>query len=712
MGGAPGGDVELSCVAAKPRGEARYEGSERELAAAEAGTAKMLAPDHGAEETEEPPVPWGKVRAMRTSASLLTRRSGRLPAAHEKRKPVRAAADCFCCSQVYMVTMAVASDAIALSGPVPFLPKMCVDTFGLPPDQVGIMVGIITGSYSLANFASSVMIGHASDLYGRKPFLLLGLFFSALCTLALGLVHNVWLAVATRALVGTFNCNFALSRAAISDLIPAGRRSQAYGVMGATFALARTLSSAIGGLTVGLFLAPQLGPYFAPCVILTAPPALTFLLVLLFLPEPNARRRYASARDILSSAPRLLNPPAPGEAPVARAPRSFREKWALLSSDSLMVRLIAAYGFVSFGNGSVFAAVVLFLTSSLQRHGLGMSEAETGLAFTLLGVAGFVCQVLLYDRAVRSLGLRAVLRAGLATMLLSSVLMPCAEPLLALAPPALRDAQPWVKWGILAPVVSLQGAGIMFCLPVLTTVLSNAARADIQGLTQGTAQSISSLLRGLGPLTMGAAFTLTYHLHAPAISFALLGAAYAATLALVWRLPDCVEERKAPPQNGSNAAGGEPRGGLAAGRALLAAGAGRARTLWRSTSFSDLAAGRASPPPARAGRAVAVRLERGAEERGGAGLVAGDALAAEWESLEGLRAQGAPACGLEGGREGQAEGLGFRGGGGKRASGAAPAESFLRGGGGSPPRPATPLGAGAGGESPRAQPPPRGEPPC
>ena len=63
---------------------------------------------------------------------------------------------------------------------------------------------------------------------------------------------------------------------------------------GATFALARTLSSAIGGLTVGLFFERQFGPYLAPCLILTVPPGLTFVLVLLFLQEPHTKRRCVS----------------------------------------------------------------------------------------------------------------------------------------------------------------------------------------------------------------------------------------------------------------------------------------------------------------------------------------------------------------------------------------------------------------------------------
>ena len=39
-------------------------------------------------------------------------------------------------------------------------------------------------------------------------------------------------------------------------------------------------------------------------------------------------------------------------------------------------------------------------------------------------------------------------------------------------------------WMVLAPCLVCKGFGIMLCLPVLTTLLSNATPPDMQGMTQ------------------------------------------------------------------------------------------------------------------------------------------------------------------------------------------------------------------------------------
>ncbi len=45
--------------------------------------------------------------------------------------------------------------------------------------DVGNSVGSLIGAFSFANFASSAFLGHLSDVYGRKIFLVLCCFFYA-----------------------------------------------------------------------------------------------------------------------------------------------------------------------------------------------------------------------------------------------------------------------------------------------------------------------------------------------------------------------------------------------------------------------------------------------------------------------------------------------------------------------------------------------------
>ncbi|EKX33695.1 hypothetical protein GUITHDRAFT_120085 [Guillardia theta CCMP2712] len=331
--------------------------------------------------------------------------------------------------KVSCIFLAVASDAVALIGPVPFLPALCQDRFQLSEAEVGVVVGVLTGAYSLANFATSMVLGHWSDLCGRRFFILLGLFTSTVLTFALGFIHDPWTAILSRMMIGALNTNFALSRAAISDLIPPGKRAIPFAYLGATFALARTFSSAVGGFMVGLFFQD---PFIAPCIALSLPPGITFVMVLFGLPEMHGKRTYDGVGDALQVWWRNRRSKARAEATVPyeehkdehangtstvkdeegggekkaeeqkinHAHLTLMQKWKILTEDKLIMRLTIAFGVVSFANGFSFP----------ESHGMGMNALQTGFAFTSMGLVGFFFQIIFYKVLLKTIGLRQIFK--------------------------------------------------------------------------------------------------------------------------------------------------------------------------------------------------------------------------------------------------------------------------------------------------------------
>jgi len=63
-------------------------------------------------------------------------------------------------------------------------------------------VGLLFAGYGIAVFSSSIIFGRLSDNQGRKKFLILGLFLSALCFALQGLAPNLPTLFVTRALAG------------------------------------------------------------------------------------------------------------------------------------------------------------------------------------------------------------------------------------------------------------------------------------------------------------------------------------------------------------------------------------------------------------------------------------------------------------------------------------------------------------------------------
>jgi MFS family permease len=66
-----------------------------------------------------------------------------------------------------------------LFGPVIIVPVILEQEFGASTT----LIGLIAGSFAAAGFVSSYWFGRASDIYGRKAILLVGLFLSAAATL-------------------------------------------------------------------------------------------------------------------------------------------------------------------------------------------------------------------------------------------------------------------------------------------------------------------------------------------------------------------------------------------------------------------------------------------------------------------------------------------------------------------------------------------------
>ncbi len=113
-----------------------------------------------------------------------------------------------------------------------------------------IMVGWLTGIYSLATFLAAPILGQLSDKYGRKIVLGLSLLGTSLgyALFAIGIIQkNIPLLFLSRALDGITGGNIAVGRAIISDVSTAKTRTRNFGLMGAMFGIGFVLGPYIGG---------------------------------------------------------------------------------------------------------------------------------------------------------------------------------------------------------------------------------------------------------------------------------------------------------------------------------------------------------------------------------------------------------------------------------------------------------------------------------
>lgn len=95
-----------------------------------------------------------------------------------------------------------------------------VESFGYSsPSEVTSAVVVILSAYNFFQSCSSVIWGRLADRYGRKPALLFGLVSLTVGNIVFGHSKNAYMAIITKALMGTLNGNLILYRTLSQELI-------------------------------------------------------------------------------------------------------------------------------------------------------------------------------------------------------------------------------------------------------------------------------------------------------------------------------------------------------------------------------------------------------------------------------------------------------------------------------------------------------------
>ncbi len=319
-------------------------------------------------------------------------------------------------------------------------------------------VGLLSLSYSAAQFLATPVLGAVSDRVGRRPVLLISILGSAFGYFLFGWAGSLWVLFASRILDGLTGGNISTAQAYIADRSLPEDRAKNFGMIGAAFGLGFILGPAIGGALSKISL--QAPAYAAGIVSL-----ITFFTALILLPESLPPEKRERALFTL----RQLNPlghiAAPLKRPVLR--------WLLPG--------FFALAFAMSGLTSNFAVY------TLNRYGL--TPSQNALILVWLGVVSVIVQGGVVRRLLPKVGEN---RLASEALILSVV----GYAALAWSPTF------WFLYlaiGIIAVGNGLGG-------PAMQGLLSRQAEAHEQGTLMGVSASLSSLARVAGPLFAGAAF--------------------------------------------------------------------------------------------------------------------------------------------------------------------------------------------------------------
>lgn len=329
------------------------------------------------------------------------------------------------------------------------------------PNHTFLLNGLIQGVKGMLSFLSAPLIGALSDVWGRKPFLLLTVSFTC-APIPLMKLSPMWY-FTMLSISGVFSVTFSVVFAYVADVTSEEDRSQAYGLVSATFAASLVTSPALGAYLASVY-SDNFVIWLAAAVAL-----LDVLFILVVVPE---------------SLPEKVRPSSWGS-PVSWDKVDPFSALRRIGQDHLILLLCIAVFLSYLPEAGEYSCFFIYL-----RLIMGFSQEEVAIFIAIVGVLSVVAQTIILAVLMRYLGHKEAIIFGL---LFEAVQLACYG----------FGSQEWIMWA--AGAVAAMGS---ITYPAISAFVSAHAEADQQGVAQGVVTGIRGLCNGLGPALFGLIFYL------------------------------------------------------------------------------------------------------------------------------------------------------------------------------------------------------------
>lgn len=123
-----------------------------------------------------------------------------------------------------------------------------MERFGVAENEIARWAGLTSAIFSICQAFTGLIWGAASDHYGRKPIILLGLFNTMWTMLLWGFSTNLPMAMTARALQGLGNGNVGILRTTVAELCPWKElQPRAFSVMPLVYTVGAIFGPTLGG---------------------------------------------------------------------------------------------------------------------------------------------------------------------------------------------------------------------------------------------------------------------------------------------------------------------------------------------------------------------------------------------------------------------------------------------------------------------------------
>jgi len=344
-----------------------------------------------------------------------------------------------------------------------------------------LLAGMLGSLFSLLQFISSPFFGALSDVFGRKPVLLVALGGSTLS-------YGTWfisgdsfvLFVLSRIIGGFCKANVGLSLAIISDVSSENTRGKGMAVVGSSFSLAFIFGPLIGAYLSTLVSSNQPHGQLItnPSSIATLLSIVVIILVTIFLEETNPAK--TTPYNKLKIENRIQRNSTLLEAFHYINPRSLFNFTLVRNSTQKGAIALKRSGLIYFFY-LLFYSGLEFTLSFLTHLRFGFSSMDQGKLYLFSGILMAVIQGGLV-RHVKG-GKESILTlVGLTFIIPSFVVM------------GLSTSVSQIYYSL-----ALYSFSSAVVVPCLTTIVSSHSPPGSKGAVMGTFRSIGALARAIGP---------------------------------------------------------------------------------------------------------------------------------------------------------------------------------------------------------------------
>ncbi|KAF2708192.1 MFS general substrate transporter [Pleomassaria siparia CBS 279.74] len=458
---------------------------------------------------------------------------------NERRLPVK---------QLIILSICRFAEPIALTSVYPYLPEM-IQSFGIPENDIARWAGLISAIFNVCQGFTSISWGAASDRFGRKPVILVGLVNTMIMMLVWGFSTNLPMAITARALQGLGNGNVGILRTVVAELCPWKElQPLAFSIMPLVYTVGAVFGPTLGGLLSNpLHVDPrhpvrdgrffERYPYALPNLVAASFFCIGIVTGWLFLKESleakkndrdyglivgakitawfrktfdlsKRQKKLHAERQALLVHQKAIDDEECVSAVVheREAAPALRDVFSYQTTLNLVVYTLLAFYTLAYDQ-----LLPVFMHRPPQSihdpevslpfkfsGGFGISSQRIGGIFTFYALSATICQFLIFPPLTRYLGVLRCLR-------ISFLLFPFVffiTPFIALLPTQTS------KELAMAILLIVRGLGGTFAFPTSTILITNSASSlRLLGTLNGLATTFSAMGRTAGPASAGALFT-------------------------------------------------------------------------------------------------------------------------------------------------------------------------------------------------------------